>query len=435
MGNMDTLELEREAAQDARREQRLKRMKMVAVGFLLGAISLYALAELMLARHPAWGYVSAFAEAAMIGAIADWFAVVALFRHPLGIPIWHTAIIPNSKEDIANNLGQFIVTHFVTVEGVVSRIRDYDPARKFANWLQLPASGQRLGKVLNQAAVALLHGLDDSRMRALVRDQIQRRLQELDLSDMAGSVVDTLVEQRRHQDLLDKVLLLLDEKLEVEENHEKIADFLGSALDLNNKRVIGYTLRSIVDSVTPRMIESFRKKSMEVLQDPDHPWRLKLDVYAIDMIMHLKMDPRWHHNIARAKAGMLADEHFNRYLEGLWDDARDSMLAGLGQDDSPMSRHIDTLVLQFGQRLAHDAALQAWINALILDEVAPLVQQHRGAIGSFITRQIDAWSKEQMTHRVELAIGRDLQFIRINGTLVGGLVGLLIYAVTQLFRT
>lgn len=438
MNTSDTLRLKLESAQNDFRRNRLKSMQRVAVAFLLGAMLLYVIGQVFSGRHPAWAYVTAFAEAAMVGAVADWFAVVALFRHPMGIPVWHTAIIPRNKDDIAKNLGAFIVTHFVTADGIVGKVREFNPARKLAAWLLQAANGASLGRLLAEAASAMLIAMDDARMRAFVRVSVKQKLGSLDVSSAAGDLLDTLVSEQRHQEVLDAVLVSVSEKLEEPDTHPKITALVNDALAVDQIEFmgmkIGGTLRALTGPAVTRLVVFLKKKSAEIQADPEHPWRERFDGYARDFILRLKADPEWRGKIESVKTRLLADARLDGYLEGLWDDTKARMLDDIKRQDSVLAGHLGDLAVQLGNKLAADRALNTWVNERILAEIPPMVEKHRDGIAQFITQQIQQWSKDEMTERFELAIGRDLQFIRINGTLIGGLAGLIIYTVTLFLK-
>ncbi|GGC69859.1 DUF445 domain-containing protein [Undibacterium terreum] len=435
MNSEDSLRIDLESIQVAMREQRLRKMKAIALGFFMAAVILYCTAQILLKKYAMWAYVSAFAEAAMIGAIADWFAVVALFRHPLGLPIWHTAIIPNSKQEIAKNIGNFITTHFVTVDGIVHRVREADPAGKLASWLIQPDSGAKLGKLAAEAGAMVIAALDDAGMRRFVRDNIRKRLDSMDISSVAGDVLHAMVEEKRHQRLLDTVLQAMAEKLDKPESQDKLLALISEVLDLDSVKILGIevggTMRSLAARAVVRMVNSLQAKAAEVQADAEHPWRTQFDVYVSDFILHLKADPAWRSKIDQAKQELLNDAQLNHYLEQLWDEAKAKMLEDIQRQDSATAAYLSEMALNLGRKLAGDAGLQSWINEKILNNIPPLVDKYRSKVAAFITQEIDKWSKEEMTGRIELALGPDLQFIRINGTLVGGLVGLLIYSLTH----
>lgn len=412
---------------DALRRSRLRTMQRVAGGLLLLAFAVFCLARSLSAHHPAWGYVAAFAEAAMVGAVADWFAVVALFRHPLGIPVWHTAIIPGSKDDIGRNLGQFVENHFVTEEGIAQRIRQANPAGLISGWLLAPGHAVQLGHATAKAFKALLNALDDPSMSQLVKDAATGQLARFDIPANAARLLDLLVAEGKHQQLLDSVLQGLGDYLAEEKNQQQATDFLIAAFGVEN---VFYKVGT--SAIGPRALRSLSRSAHAVLQDPGHPVRERFNGWVRDFVLHLKDDPQWRDFILRHEQETLANARVQALLGGLWGVVKARLLDDLGRDDPAMARQISALARKVGQALAQDARLVAGLNGAIESGSALLVRNYRGEVGRFIEAQLAQWTREEMTDRIELAIGRDLQFIRINGTLVGGLVGLVIYSVTRL---
>ena len=416
-----------DADNDTVRGARLRFMQQVAGGLLLLAFAVFCLARSLLELHPAWGYVAAFAEAAMVGAVADWFAVVALFRHPLGIPVWHTAIIPGSKDAIGRNLGQFVEGHFITEEGIVRRIRQANPAGLLGAWLLGPSQSNTLGQALGKGLKVMLTALDDGAMRQLVRRAATRQLSEFDIASNAGALLNLLVTEGRHQQLLDSALQSLTSYLSEEANQQQAVNFLVAAFGVENAL---YKVGSA--AIGPRALRSLRQSAQEVLQNPDHPARERFNGWVQDLILHLQDDPQWHEFITRHQRDTLASSQMQELLGGLWDLVKQRLLDDLNRDDPALTRQIAAVVRKVGQALAQDAQLAASLNNAFEAGSVLLVRNYRGEVGRFIEAQLARWSREEMTERIELAIGRDLQFIRINGTLVGGLVGLAIYTVTRL---
>ncbi|MDB5843196.1 MAG: hypothetical protein JWP79_506 [Polaromonas sp.] len=409
------------------RRARLRTMQRVAGGLLLLAFGVFCLARSLLGLHPAWGYVSAFAEAAMVGAVADWFAVVALFRHPLGIPVWHTAIIPNSKDGIGRNLGQFVESHFITEQGIAERIRQANPAGLLGAWLLAPGHSDQLGLALAKAARVVLNALDHEAMRLLVQGAATRQLSQFDLASNAGKLIDLLVAGGSHQPLLDSVLRELSRYLDEEKNQQQAIDFLIAAFGVEN---VFYKVGSA--AIGPRALRSLARSAHEVLLDPVHPARARFTGLVQEFVLHLKDDPAWHQFIARHQRETLANARVQDLLGSLWGVIKDRLLDDLDRDEPATARQVAMLAGKVGDALANDARLVEGINRAFEAGSVLLVRNHRGEVGQFIEVQLARWSREEMSDRIELAIGRDLQFIRINGTLVGGLVGLAIYTVTRL---
>lgn len=411
---------------DELRRQKLRTMRLFALGLLAAAGCLLALAHALRALHPAWGYVAAFAEAAMVGAIADWFAVVALFRHPLGLPIWHTAIIPNSKDAIGRNLGAFVENHFITEEAISGRIRQADPAARIGAWLIDPANAATLGRSAATAARHLLESLDHEQIRDAVRAAASRRLEELDLSGTAGQLVDRLMQDGRHQALLDALLDGAGGYLGDPDKLPTITQFLIDSLGIENSM-----MKMAINAYAPRSITALGQKLDEVRRDPAHRFRRVFDGWIEEFALRLKADPQWAEKIRRHQVELVQDTQVQQLLSGLWDGLRERLLHDLGQEQPALLRQIQAGIEKLGRTLVEERGLRDWINRSIESGSAALIRQHRGEAGRFIEQQLAKWTREEMTQRIELAIGRDLQFIRINGTIVGGLVGVLIHAVMQ----
>jgi uncharacterized membrane-anchored protein YjiN (DUF445 family) len=420
------LQRQLDQVEDALKRSRLRTMQRFAGGMLLLAFAVFCLAHSQRAGHPVWGYLAAFAEAAMVGAVADWFAVVALFRHPLGIPVWHTAIIPESKDSISRNLGRFVESHFVTEAGISQRIRQANPAGMLSGWLLAPGHADQLGQSMAKAMKGVLNALDDAQMSRLLQDAATRQLAQLDLSAGAGRLVDLLVAEGQHQRLLDSVLHNLAEYLDDEKNQDKAIDFLIAAFGVEN---VLYRMGSA--ALGPKALRSFNHSVHEILADPAHPARARFDGWTREFVLRLKDDPQWRGYIARHQADTLANDKVQELLGGLWSIVKARLLDDLTRDDPAMARQISMLARKTGEALAQDSALMEGLNSAIESGSVLLVRTHRGEVGRFIEAQLARWTQEEMSERIELAIGRDLQFIRINGTLVGGLVGLAIHAVTQ----
>ncbi|NHZ97790.1 DUF445 domain-containing protein [Massilia sp. CCM 8734] len=413
-----------DAAEDTYKRSRLRTMQRVALGLLLAAAVLFAIARSQHGQHPAWAYLEAFAEAAMIGAIADWFAVVALFRHPLGIPLWHTAIIPNSKASIGANLGSFVENHFVTEEGVAERIRQADLAGRAGAWLCDPLNAGQVSQALAGVLAQVLDKVDDEKMRTRIGDLASAELGKLDLSGMAGGFLDTMIGKGAPQALLDPLLEKLITWLGDDANHETVGEFMLRCFAIENAMV-----KSMVIGYAPKVIGSLREQAIDVRMNREHPLRGRIDSWLADSALRLKADPEWKESVARYQADALRSAELQAMLGGIWDTLRQRVKADLQGADPVIATTMRQIVQECGRVLGADPAVRSWLNSAIETGSAALVQRYRGDVGKFIEQQLAKWSKEEMSTRIELAIGRDLQFIRINGTLVGGLVGLLIHAV------
>ncbi|HEX8604820.1 MAG TPA: DUF445 domain-containing protein [Pseudoduganella sp.] len=415
-----------DAVEDTYKRSRLRTMQRVALGLLVAAAVLFAIAHSQQGGHPAWGYVEAFAEAAMIGAVADWFAVVALFRHPLGIPLWHTAIIPNSKAAIGANLGSFVENHFITEEGVAERVRQADIAGRAGEWLRDPANAWQVSQALTAVLAQALDKVDDDQMRARIRGFASAELGKLDLSGLAGGYLDTMIGKGGTQALFDPLLEKLITWLGDEANHETVGEFMLRCFTIENPMV-----KSMVLGYAPKVIGSLREQAIDVRMNREHPLRGKVDTWLGESAQKLKANPEWQESVARYQADALQGEELQAMLGGIWDAVRQRLQADLQGDDPAIAATVRQIVQECGVMLSTDQNMRNWLNAAIEAGSAALVRRYRGEVGNFIEQQLAKWSKEEMSTRIELAIGRDLQFIRINGTIVGGLVGVVIHAVVM----
>lgn len=415
-----------DVAEDTYRRSRLRVMQRIALGLLLAAGALFVVARSQHGQHPAWEYLEAFAEAAMVGAIADWFAVVALFRYPLGIPLWHTAIIPNSKDSIGKSLGNFVENHFITEDSVVERVRRADIAMRLGEWLIHPVNSKQVGDAASGFVRQVLQQADGDSIREMIRQLATNELVKLDLSALAGGGMDALVAEGMPQTMLDAVLGQVGGWLADEDNHETIGGFMIRSLGIENAMI-----KSMVQGYMPKVIESLQNHVTEVRQDDNHPLRAKVGGWIAESTMRLKADPEWKSAITRYQQQLVHSERVQGALDGLWDTFRERMLADLQGKSPALVNATQGLVEKAGRVLVTENGAREWLNAAIESISRTLVQRYRGEVTPFIEQQLSKWTKEQMSDRIELAIGRDLQFIRINGTLVGGLVGVLIHVMTS----
>jgi uncharacterized membrane-anchored protein YjiN (DUF445 family) len=411
------------------RSDDLARMKAIALGLLAAAGLVYVAAAALIRAHPAWGYVAAFAEAAMVGAIADWFAVVALFRHPLGLPIPHTAIIPGSKDRIGENLATFICANFLSTRQVLAKLAQFDPAARLAKRLADPRHADGLATHVSAALRYAIGVLDDERVRAFFRATVVARLEQVDVSRLAGQLLDVLTAGRRHQRLLDGTLLQLARMLDDETIQAQLAEVV--AAEVKYLRVVGldnvagrYATRKMIDAVV-RLIG-------EMGADPEHPLRVRFDAFVAEGIVKLRDDPEVRAKGEAVKDEVLAHPALTSYLHSLWSQTIAWVQEDLAAADSTLRGQVALGTRSLGEKLAADPAMRDWINEQIRAAAPRWIEHYREDIRQYIVARVGEWNAAEMTNELERNIGRDLQFIRINGTLVGGLVGLAIHSATQL---
>ena len=406
-------------------------MKRLALGLLLLMAALYVSATALEPRHAAWGYVASFAEAGMVGAIADWFAVVALFRHPLGLPIPHTAIIPANKDRIGENLATFIATHFLSTEQVLAKLREFDAAGRVATWLAQPDNAARVGERLVDVGRWGVGALDDERVRQFVADLARRGLRQVEVTRLSGQVLEALTQDGRHQELLDGVLVQLAKLL----GEDSVQDTITEAIAREVKALKYVGLDQVAARLaTRKVVVVIAKTIIDMADDPAHSLRRRFDGMVENFIARLKEDDALRQRIERQKQALLDNPALGDYVNQLWAELLAWLQADMASDASSIRRAITQAARTLGERLAGDDEIRGWINGELQAAAPRLIERYREDIRGYIVARVQSWDAREMTDELERHIGRDLQFIRINGTLVGGLVGLTIHTVTQLLR-
>ena len=399
---------------------------MVATGLLV----LMAVAFLLIRKfggdHPAWGYALAFTEAAMVGALADWFAVTALFRRPLGLPIPHTAIIPENKDRIADTMAAFLRVNFLTPQVVARRLRAMNVAGAVGGYLADPARGgqSRLRAGAAQLFGDVLQSLDPEQMGGLFKSGLRRQIEKIDLAPLLGQLLTAAIADRRHLPVLDSAIRWTGMTLEANEAliRQMIHDRANS--------LVRWT--GMDEKLANAVLDGLYRLLAECLVDPDHPLRRKaeegLDRLAHDLLHDAAMQAR----VERVKAEVLANPAFARWLDGMWERLRATMLAAARNPDAALGGQIGESLGAFGKALSEDARLQHMVNRFARRTVVGIAARHGDQIVRLVSETVKRWDARTVTDRIEGAVGRDLQFIRINGTLVGGLVGMAIHAVDSL---
>ena len=401
----------------AGKRAKVRRMKGLATALLLTMLGLLAWSTAYRGSQPWLGWVHAFAEAAAVGAIADWFAVTALFRHPLGLPIPHTAIIPNNKDRIGANLGEFVEHNFLTPENVIARLEPRNLARAAADWLARPAHSRQAAQRLCSQLPVLLARLGDADVQRALDRVIRPQLERLDLAHVAGELLDLLTSQGRHQALLDQGIEALDAWLEANRS------LIRAKVSQSSK----YTPVLLDSFITNRFVDGMLLLLHEVAGDPQHEVRLRFDEAVRDFIERLKASPEYRERGEAIKQALLADLELERYWRGLVDELKGRLLADLADEPSAVRDQVARVIVAFAEAVRDDPALQGKLNRWTLQALEGLMLRHRHQVSLLISDVVKSWDAREVSERVELEIGKDLQFIRINGTLVGGMVGLLLH--------
>jgi uncharacterized membrane-anchored protein YjiN (DUF445 family) len=409
------------------RDEKLRRMKWLATGLLVLAAATYGVSH-QLDLY----YVAAFSEAAMIGALADWFAVVALFRRPLGLPIPHTAIVPRNKERIALGLSEFIQQNFLSAPALVQRIAEFRPAHTLCRWLLKPENADTLARYAGRFAAYALGAVDDERVRRFLHQNAQGLLRKADVAGAAAGLLDILTENKRHHALLDAALNGLDDLLAREDTRLFIAAEVAKSAPLL-KRISDWLSLDLDERAALKIVELAIAKVHEVRRNREHELRRHFDEFVAEFVVRLKTDGSLRGRIENIRDELLESPALGNYIGGLWEQFRDWLGADLRSSPSVTHQRIAAMVRAFGERLEADREIRQWIDEQILTAIPPLVEEHRARIGRFIEDQINGWQERKLVEELERHIGPDLQYIRINGTLVGGLAGLAIAAATSLW--
>ncbi len=409
---------------DAAKRAGLRKMKRLALAFLLGALALYVVAKWREDGHAAWGYLRAFAEAAMVGALADWFAVTALFRHPLGIPIPHTAIIPHRKDQIGESLGEFVQENFLTREVLHERLDQAQVGRRLGEWLQRPENAVRAGEGVADALRGSLEVLDDRDVSAALEHMIEQKVRTTPVAPLLGRAIDLAMEGGHHQRLLDAVLTGL-------------AGFLDDNRGTFRERLASESPWWIPEPIDDRIFDKIYTAVHRFLGDvgaaPDHEVRRSIDARVAAFAVRLRADPDLLAKGEELKQELLAHQDVRAWLESLWGEVKRTTLAATADPDSELRARLDASLARLGGRLASEPELQAKVDDWVRRAAGYVVDHYRGEVAEIISSTVAKWDGKATAERLELQVGRDLQFIRINGTLVGGLAGLLIHTITQLF--
>ena len=400
------------------RQRDLNRMKWMAAGLLVLAACLYVIGKVM-----AWGYLSAFAEASMIGALADWFAVVALFRHPLGLPIPHTAIVTRNKRSIANSLADFVVVQFLSAAIIAERLRRYDAARHLSQWL--PDHKEKVAAYLGKAIGYGVKALDDRRIHDFIAEAARNRLQEIDLSGFMADGLQLLTKNQRHRKILHGGLNRFADYVESPDNTEKISAFIKGWSE-------NAFVQSMIEPFVPTIRSAVVKKLRAAAEDETNRLYLEFDEQVENYISRLQQDEKLQEWVALQKAAWLDRPEFREQIESLWRQFSDWVVLDLSHPDSVIAEKTWHMLDELEKYLVTDEVIRAWLNDQIQAALIEAANANKGLVGDMIREEFGNWEDEYMVRRLELYLGRDLQYIRINGTLVGGLFGLLIYAVTKL---
>lgn len=407
------------------RKADLKRMKLVATA-LLGLATVIFVVATIYSEYAAWvGFVKAGAEAAMVGAIADWFAVTALFRHPLGLKIPHTAIIPRRKDSLAYDFGLFVQRNFLSEEVVANRLRGVNVANYVANWITQPENSRTVADISATAIRGLLQVVKDEDVQSIIEKGLVTQIRAVQVSPMLGNILSMVTSGERKEELLSGALSLAGNLLE--ENKAGILARIG-------KETPWWLPETVDHRIYEKIVIALDNTLQEVNGDPDHPLHDKFGGLIDRLVADLQNSPEMIERGEALKEEFLQDPGVQDFASSLWLDVKTALLQYSSNPDSNIHRPIQAWVEKLGHTLLNDSAMQEKINQWTENAARYLVSSYGVEVQKLITYTISEWDPKATADKIELQVGKDLQFIRINGTLVGGLVGLAIHAVSVLLK-
>lgn len=400
---------------------RARAMRRSATGLLIAMAGCYILARIYGGDGPEWGYLLAFTEAAMVGGLADWFAVTALFRHPLGLPIPHTAIIPANKDRIADTMAQFLRDNFLTPEVVARRMQGMNLALAAGNFLAGSGKGGDSRLRIGAAALfaELLESLDPERLGGQVKTGLVGQLARLEVSPLLGRMFEAAIADRKHLPLMEAVLRWAG--LALEANEELVRTMIHQRANALLR------LTGLDERLANSVLDGLYKLIAECIVDPEHPLRRKVEEVLEGLAYDLQHDPELRERVERIKGELLDNPALGEWWQGVWERLRRSLIESARNPDAALAGQLGDALGELGKALREDAALQLQINRFARRTTVGIATRYGGQIVQLVSETVRRWDARTVTDRIENAVGRDLQFIRINGTLVGGLVGVTIH--------
>jgi hypothetical protein len=401
-------------------------MRLFATILLVLMAALFLAARQLEARDSAWGFLRAFAEAAMVGGLADWFAVTALFRHPLGLPIPHTAIIPENKDRIADTMAAFLKANFLTPPVVARRLQGLNVASAAGQYLANPRGGEsRLGGGAASLIADVLESLDKEKLGGLAKAALRSRIERLALAPLLGNLLTAMIAEGRHMPLIESLIRRAAEALEANE------ELIRTMIHDKANTLMRWT--GLDERLANGILDGLYKLLAETVVIEDHPLRRKIEESLVSLADALVHDSAMQARVEVMKRDVLANPAFAAWLDGLWENGRAQLLravrgtASSGGGES--SGQIGASLAELGRALQHDGRLQMLVNRFARRTLVGVVTRYGGEIVRLVSETVRRWDARTVTDRIEGAVGRDLQVIRINGTLVGGLVGVSIHAI------
>lgn len=408
---------------DFQRLRDLRRMQRIAVGLLIGMAVVFVVSFVLQDRYPWLGYVRAASEGGMVGALADWFAVTALFRHPLGIKIPHTNLISNKKDEIGAGLGSFVEENFLADDVVHAKLSEISGARTAGRWLSERANAERAAGMVASAGLGALTVLNDNDVQDFVEGLVRKHVVDPEWGPLLGRAADSFVSGGHHEALLDIAADRLEDWLV---GHPEAFD-----------RVVSSRLPSWMPSVVEKFVDNRLhaeavRFAQRVAAEPEHPFRLAVTKFLGDLARDLQEQERLQGQLENFKHELFDSPRVRALATSTWETARAALVEMLEDPESDLRVRMVSAAQDFGRKLVEDATLQYKIDVWVMGIVEHLVRNYRHDLAGVITETVQRWDAREAAEKIELQVGKDLQFIRINGTVVGALAGLTIFAVATL---
>src|SRR3954453_2988301 len=400
-------------------------MKLAATGLLVVMAGVFVAARALEPQYPWLGYVKAFSEAAMGGGLADWFAVTALFRHPLGLPIPHTAIIPRNKDRIGEALARFLQENFLIPGVVARRMQSLDIAGAAGRFLQTPAGqGARIRSGASRLIAQIFESLDDERLGGIVKGAIASRLRRTEGSPLLGHALASAINDDRHVPMLEAGIRWMARALDA--NEPLIREIVHKKANWVLK------LAGLDEKLADAIIDGLRKLTVEMSTDPGHPVRMKIEEALAQLANDLQTKPETRERVENIKEQLLDNKSVSLWLDTLWQRGREAIIKAARNPDAVLAGKLGEILKAMGTTLEKDVRIRGAINQFARRAVVGMAASYGSSMVKLVSETVRGWDAQTVTNRLEAAVGRDLQYIRINGTLVGGLVGLVLHVIDSL---
>ncbi len=406
--------------------RQLNRIKVLATLVLVACFCAMVVAKILEHQYPPFALVAAFAEAATIGGIADWYAVVALFKRPMNLPFPHTAIIPNNQRRIADNLGGFIDNNFLARGPVTEKLREVDFAGEMSTWLSSPSHANSLARFVARLVPQLLHAVDEQGLVHFAKQRVTSQIAKTDVAPMLGKLMQSFTHDGRHLKLLDDLIKALRHFLNDEDTVELVR------LKVKRELPVLFNVVGADAMVVKRIVRIASELLDEISAEPDHPLRAEFEEFLTSYIKRVRRTKGFSRQVEGLKQMILGRPELEQAADHMWRELKDYILADFASDDSVLIARLTDMLVEIGTSLQDEADLRRDINNGMVIVISNVVEEQRGNISAYVSEQVKGWDIKQLLFLIEANVGRDLQFIRFNGMIIGGCVGLILFGIERL---